>query len=80
MVIITGAGGSGKVEEGKERTNGDVRKQGGEHTIPMNRYCIIELLSWNLYNFMNQCHSINSIKKYHKQPTRLSQIRQPLNV
>ena len=45
MVIITGAGGSGKVEEGKERTNGDVRKQGGEHTIPMNRYCIIELLS-----------------------------------
>ena len=30
---------------------------------PSYRWCIIELYNWNLYNFVNQCHPINSIKR-----------------
>ena len=46
----------GEVEEGKggqEGMEGDL-PLGGEHTIC--RWCIIELYTWNPYNFISQCH------------------------
>ena len=44
-------------EEGKRVINGDGGRLtwGGERNL-LYRWCVIELYSWNLYNFINQYH------------------------
>ena len=57
----------GEVEEGKGGINGIRRR----HALCLGvlntkyRWCMIELCTWNLYNFINQCHlsKVNKNKK-----------------
>ena len=47
-----------EVENGKRKVNGDRRRLHSawwtHHSI--HRWCNIKLCTWNLYNFINQCH------------------------
>ena len=48
--------GWGEVEKGKGgQIYGDRGDLGGDNK--MYRWCVIELYTWNLYNFISQCHS-----------------------
>ena len=57
-------GGGGRVEEGNGGVNGDGRRLdlGWWAHNALYRWCIIELYTWNLYNFLTNVTTINSIK------------------
>ena len=75
VVIASGEGRWKEVEEGKGGINGDGRRLdlGDEHNT-VYRWCAVQLCTWNLYNFVNQCHP-NKFLKSRKQtlePKRIS--------
>ena len=55
----------GEVKEGTGKINGDGRglDLGWWTHNTIYRWCIIELYTWNLYNFINQCHPNRLYKK-----------------
>ena len=64
-MVINREKGVGETEEGEVGINGDRRSFDfgwWTHSI-IYRWCVIELYTWNLYNFINNITPINSIKQ-----------------
>ena len=65
-VVITRGKGGGEVEEGKGNTNDDRRRTDLGWRTLNTRWCIIELYTWSLYNFISLCHP-NKFKIFFKE-------------